>query len=89
MLTVSGESMSEPFLVLPNKVSLQLRLVLTVQREFPDYYETIKHPMSLEMVHKKLEKKEYNTLKEVCADLGQIWNNAKRCTLNSITADSS
>ncbi|WVQ85899.1 hypothetical protein IAT38_008067 [Cryptococcus sp. DSM 104549] len=64
--TSDGESMSSPFHKLPNK------------RAFPDYYETIKHPMSLEMVHSKLEASEYQTLKDVCADLGQIFNNAKR-----------
>ncbi|WWD20660.1 hypothetical protein CI109_105136 [Kwoniella shandongensis] len=61
-----GEDMSQPFIKLPNK------------RSFPDYYETIKHPMSLEIVHQKLLAGEYQTLKEVCADLGQIFNNAKR-----------
>ncbi|WVR08581.1 hypothetical protein IAU60_005636 [Kwoniella sp. DSM 27419] len=61
-----GEDISQPFVKLPNK------------RSFPDYYETIKHPMSLEMVHAKLEAGEYQTLKDVCADLGQIFNNAKR-----------
>ncbi|KAK8850478.1 hypothetical protein IAR55_004396 [Kwoniella newhampshirensis] len=61
-----GEDMSQPFIKLPSK------------RSFPDYYETIKHPMSLEVVHNKLVASEYQTLKEVCADLGQIFNNAKR-----------
>ena len=35
--------------------------------------------MCLEMVDKKLQAKGYETLKEVIADLGQIFNNAKRC----------
>ena len=35
--------------------------------------------MCLEMVDKKLQAKGYETLKEVVADLGQIFNNAKRC----------
>ncbi|OCF31781.1 hypothetical protein I316_06588 [Kwoniella heveanensis BCC8398] len=61
-----GEAMAHPFIKLPNK------------RAFPDYYETIKHPMSLEMVHAKLDAAEYPTLKSVCADLGQIFTNAKR-----------
>lgn len=55
--------------------------MLTCQRQFPDYYDTIKHPMALDFVHAKLEKKEYSTLKEVTTDFGQIWNNAKRCKL--------
>ncbi|WVW80887.1 hypothetical protein I302_102878 [Kwoniella bestiolae CBS 10118] len=61
-----GEDMAQPFIKLPNK------------RSFPDYYATIKHPMSLEIVHNKLEAGEYHTLKDVCTDLGQIFNNAKR-----------
>jgi len=50
-----------------------------LQKEFPDYYETIKHPMSLEMVHAKLQAGQYQTLGQVTTDMGTIWNNAKRC----------
>ncbi|WWD08343.1 hypothetical protein V865_006455 [Kwoniella europaea PYCC6329] len=64
--STEGEDMAQPFVKLPNK------------RAFPDYYDTIKHPMSLEIVHNKLEAGEYQTLKDVCTDLGQIFNNAKR-----------
>jgi hypothetical protein len=56
-------------------------LVADVQRAFPDYYETIKVPMSLEIVHQRLEDGSYDTLKAVVADIGQIFNNAKRCKL--------
>lgn len=35
--------------------------------------------MSLDTVDAKLSKKEYQTLKDVVADIGQIFNNAKRC----------
>lgn len=34
--------------------------------------------MSLEMVKDRLDKGQYATLNDVCNDLGQIWNNAKR-----------
>ncbi|WRT70655.1 uncharacterized protein IL334_007653 [Kwoniella shivajii] len=61
-----GNKMCDPFIKLPNK------------RALPDYYETIKHPMSLEIVHAKLESNQYQSLKDVCSDLGQIFNNAKR-----------
>nr|XP_018259645.1 uncharacterized protein I303_07713 [Kwoniella dejecticola CBS 10117]OBR81803.1 hypothetical protein I303_07713 [Kwoniella dejecticola CBS 10117] len=61
-----GEDLAHPFIKLPNK------------RAFPDYYETIKHPLSLEIVQQRLDASEYQTLKDVCADLGQIFNNAKR-----------
>lgn len=49
------------------------------QRQFPDYYEMIKHPMCLEMVETKLNAMEYQTLREICGDLGQMFTNAKRC----------
>lgn len=49
------------------------------QRQFPDYYETIKHPMSLEQVQQKLDASSYQTLRDVTNDIGQIFNNAKRC----------
>lgn len=52
---------------------------LNLQRAFPDYYETIKVPMSLEMVHERLENGTYDSLKAVVGDIGQIFNNAKRC----------
>lgn len=50
-----------------------------VQRSFPDYYDIIKHPMSMEMVSQRLASKDYRQVKDVVADLGQIFNNAKRC----------
>lgn len=58
-----------------------------MKRSFPDYYETIKHPISLEMVHEKLEAKSYQTFKEVTVDIGQIFNNAKRCRCRFLQLD--
>lgn len=34
--------------------------------------------MSLDMVKEKLDKAQYDTLNDVCNDMSQIWNNAKR-----------
>lgn len=79
--------MAEPFIKLPPKVSSAYQLYLIRsggaddKRQFPDYYELIKHPMSLDTVDTKLKNKEYQTLKEVVTDIGQIFNNAKRCKL--------
>ena len=80
----SGEEMAPPFMKLPNKACTSRVIPPTcsltpAQRSFPDYYETIKHPMCLEMVDKKLQAKGYETLKGVVTDLGQIFTNAKRC----------
>ncbi len=36
------------------------------------------------MVQRKLDAAGYETLKDVCADLGQIFNNAKRCKRFSV-----
>lgn len=78
--------MAEPFVKLPNKVGfagLQVERnvdkAISSQRQFPDYYETIKHPMSLEQVQQKLDALSYQTLRDVTNDIGQIFNNAKRC----------
>ena len=49
------------------------------QRQFPDYYDMIKMPMSLEIVKQKLDEAAYDNLKAVVTDIGQIFNNAKRC----------
>ncbi|BEI81463.1 hypothetical protein CcaverHIS002_0206230 [Cutaneotrichosporon cavernicola] len=69
----SGESMAEPFVKLPNK------------RQFPDYYETIKNPMSLEIIHQKLNAGGYMSLFDVCNDFYQMWNNAKRYNMKEST----
>ena len=77
-----GGSMSEPFIKLPNKASWHAgnaNVADMSQRSFPDYYETIPHPISLEIVHAKLQSSSYETLGAVTTDLGQIFWNAKRC----------
>lgn len=77
--------MAEPFIKLPPRVrivSARRVHIADRQRQFMEYYEVIKNPMSLEMVDTKLKNKEYQTLKEVVTDIGQIFNNAKRCELS-------
>lgn len=53
-----------------------------LQRQFPDYYETIKHPMALSIIHQRLYSSQpspYPTFEAVVNDFYLIWNNAKRC----------
>ena len=50
-----------------------------MQRQYADYYQVIKSPMSLEIIHRKLEAQEYETLEAVRNDFSLIFNNAKRC----------
>lgn len=54
---------SQPFLT---KVS---------KREAPEYYNTIKHPMDLSKIGKKISMQEYSELGEFAADLELIWSN--------------
>ncbi|KAN0059828.1 hypothetical protein ACQY0O_008402 [Thecaphora frezii] len=64
-----GTLLCEPFLKLPSK------------RQYPDYYEIIKKPLTLEDVRQKLQQKQYASLPEVKHDCEIICNNAKRYNL--------
>jgi ATP-dependent helicase STH1/SNF2 len=44
---------------------------------YPDYYTYIKEPMSMEMIEKKINRLEYQTLKEFFKDIQQICVNAR------------
>jgi len=59
-----GQVLIEPFLKLPSK------------RIYPDYYEDIKQPISVNCIKKKLNKRLYSTLRELHDDFELIFNNA-------------
>nr|XP_014352766.1 PREDICTED: protein polybromo-1 [Latimeria chalumnae] len=61
-----GLVISEPFYRLPSK------------KEYPDYYQQIKHPISLQQIRNKLRHNEYESLDHVEADLNLMFENAKR-----------
>ena len=63
--TPSGISLSGPFLTLPSK------------REFPDYYEQVEDPISLNQIRKKLKSGEYSQLSELADDLNTMFENCK------------
>ena len=64
--TASGNNLAEPFLTLPSK------------RELPDYYETIKNPISLNAIRKKLKNNEYSDTEGLYNDLNLMFENCKK-----------
>ncbi|XP_075015304.1 protein polybromo-1 isoform X12 [Calonectris borealis] len=61
-----GQLISEPFFHLPSK------------KKYPDYYQQIKAPISLQQIRTKLKNHEYETLDQLEADLNLMFENAKR-----------
>lgn len=57
---------SGPFMKLPSR------------KDYPDYYEFIKRPISFAEIKTKLTHGEYPTLRAVAEDIKQIFLNAKR-----------
>ncbi|RIB06835.1 hypothetical protein C2G38_2007116 [Gigaspora rosea] len=48
------------------------------RRHYPDYYEEIKKPISLEMIKKKIDRKEYPDNESFESDLDLMFENAKK-----------
>ncbi|XP_042309508.1 protein polybromo-1 isoform X6 [Sceloporus undulatus] len=61
-----GQLISEPFFHLPSK------------KKYPDYYQQIKLPISLQQIRTKLKNNEYETLDHLECDLNLMFENAKR-----------
>uniref|UniRef100_A0A8D0GFS1 Protein polybromo-1 n=1 Tax=Sphenodon punctatus TaxID=8508 RepID=A0A8D0GFS1_SPHPU len=61
-----GQLISEPFFHLPSK------------KKYPDYYQQIKIPISLQQIRTKLKNHEYETLDHLENDLNLMFENAKR-----------
>ncbi|XP_032996594.1 protein polybromo-1 isoform X5 [Lacerta agilis] len=61
-----GQLISEPFFHLPSK------------KKYPDYYQQIKLPISLQQIRTKLKNHEYETLDHLECDLNLMFENAKR-----------
>ena len=60
----AGQSLIEPFVKLPSK------------RVYPDYFEEIKRPISLNQIKHKLNKRVYNSLADLGRDFELMFNNA-------------
>ena len=51
---------------------------LPSRKDYPDYYEFIKRPISFTDIKSKLSHQEYTTVRQVGEDIKQIFINAKR-----------
>uniref|UniRef100_A0A3Q2QMS9 Protein polybromo-1 n=1 Tax=Fundulus heteroclitus TaxID=8078 RepID=A0A3Q2QMS9_FUNHE len=61
-----GQVFSEPFQQLPSR------------REYPDYYQQIKQPISLQQIRAKMKNGEYESVEQMDAELNLMFENAKR-----------
>ncbi|XP_048403261.1 protein polybromo-1 isoform X5 [Stegostoma tigrinum] len=61
-----GQLLAEPFFRLPSK------------KDYPDYYQQIKNPMSLHQIRLKLKNNEFENLDQMEADMNLMFENAKR-----------
>ncbi|XP_072928806.1 protein polybromo-1 isoform X4 [Hemitrygon akajei] len=61
-----GQLLAQPFLRLPSK------------KDYPDYYQQIKHPMSLQIIRQKLKNNEFENLDQLESDMNLMFENAKR-----------
>lgn len=61
-----GQLFSEPFQQLPSR------------REYPDYYQQIKQPISMSQIRQKIKNGDYDNLDQIEADLNVMFENAKR-----------
>ncbi|KAG8429604.1 hypothetical protein GDO86_019702, partial [Hymenochirus boettgeri] len=61
-----GQLIAEPFFQLPSK------------KKYPDYYQQIKNPISLQQIRNKLKNQEYESLDYLESDLNLMFENAKR-----------
>ncbi|KAF2446381.1 hypothetical protein P171DRAFT_357568 [Karstenula rhodostoma CBS 690.94] len=55
----------DPFIELPDKY------------DYPDYYQLIKNPICMQMIKKKINKKEYQNLKQFRTDIAILCNNCR------------
>ncbi|KAI0078855.1 Bromodomain-containing protein [Panus rudis PR-1116 ss-1] len=51
---------------------------LPSKRQYPDYYQQIKHPISLDEIKQQLDRGAYTSFEDVRQDLEQCFKNAKR-----------
>lgn len=62
---IPNRGIIDPFIELPDKL------------DYPDYYQLIKNPICMNQIKKKINKKEYQTLKQFHQDLGLLCNNCR------------
>uniref|UniRef100_A0AAY4CCS3 Protein polybromo-1 n=1 Tax=Denticeps clupeoides TaxID=299321 RepID=A0AAY4CCS3_9TELE len=66
-----GQLLAESFLQLPSR------------REYPDYFQQIKQPISLQQIREKMRNGEYSGIEQMDADLNIMFENAKRYNMSN------
>lgn len=64
-LEEEGRPLIDPFIDLPNKY------------HYADYYEIIKNPICMKNIERRINRKEYQSLKQFRQDIGQLCNNCR------------
>ncbi|OCK84791.1 adenosinetriphosphatase [Lepidopterella palustris CBS 459.81] len=62
---IPNRGIIDPFIELPDKY------------DYPDYYQIIKNPLCMNQIKKKINKKEYQSLKQFRADIGTLCSNCR------------
>ncbi|KAF2866511.1 SNF2 family N-terminal domain-containing protein [Massariosphaeria phaeospora] len=62
---IANRGIIDPFIELP------------ARNDYPDYYQIIRHPMCMNMIKKKINKKEYQSLRQFRHDIGMLCNNCR------------
>ena len=52
-------------------------LKLPCKKTYPDYYETVKNPIDMELIDKRIKSNYYRTLEDFSADVNLIFENCK------------
>lgn len=63
--SIPNRGIIDPFIELPDKY------------DYPDYYQLIKNPVCMKQIQKKINKKEYQSLKQFRQDIGTLCNNCR------------
>lgn len=66
-----GQLIAEPFLQLPPR------------KDYPDYYQQISQPISLQQIRDKMKNNEYESVEQMDADLNLMFENAKRYNVSN------
>uniref|UniRef100_A0A673JPM0 Protein polybromo-1 n=1 Tax=Sinocyclocheilus rhinocerous TaxID=307959 RepID=A0A673JPM0_9TELE len=61
-----GQLLAEPFFQLPSR------------KDYPNYFQQISHPISLQQIRSKMKNSEYESVEQIDTDLNLMFENAKR-----------
>jgi len=62
----------------PNRGIIDPFLELPPKAQYPDYYQLIKHPIAMKQIETKINKKQYQSLKQFRQDIALLCNNCRQ-----------